>query len=359
MWKVVKYSEHFLSEMINMTAEYYGEDSDISNIKFIIHEYFENPNGQAYICLADDTENNVLAGQYIVIPRNILIGGMSFKSVLSLNTLTRDAYRGQKVFTTLASQVYENCRDEGIIFCYGAPNQNSFPGFINKLKFRKIGTVPLFLKLSKPSWIVYEKTKSTVLECAAKMFNFMGFTPKASGRKKVKVLEITKDNIEVVDELWESLKNKYKVMGERNKQYILWRYFDMPKRKYRIFAAKTNDKLSGYIIGRVTEVAGMRCGMIVDFLFSDRNINAGYSLVQTVKEYFDSERAGLIGCLMLPHAEEAVCLKRMGFFKCPHCLEPQPFPIIFRQFNKLPQKEQRAVLDFSNWFFTMGDYDVI
>ena len=49
--------------------------------------------------------------------------------------------------------------------------------------------------------------------------------------------------------------------------------------------------------------------------------------------------------------------KKLGFFRCPKKLEPQPFPLILRLFD--PSLEDKGIYDVKNWFFTMGDYDVI
>ena len=62
---------------------------------------------------------------------------------------------------------------------------------------------------------------------------------------------------------------------------------------------------------------------------------------------------------MQNNKEEAELLRKHGFFRCPHFLLPQPFPIIYRKFISLEDEDDLTVEDFSNWFFTMGDYDVI
>ena len=55
--------------------------------------------------------------------------------------------------------------------------------------------------------------------------------------------------------------------------------------------------------------------------------------------------------------EEAEILRKAGYFVCPKFLEPQPFPVILRTFNK--QVKELGIYNFKNWFFTMGDYDAI
>lgn len=355
MWKTIEYTDDRMPEMLNMTIEYYGEDNDISKREFIEHEYFGNPTGRAAIKLAYDEEKQMLAGQYIVIPMRIKIGDKVYPVILSLNTLTREAYRGQKIFITLAKEVYRECTAEGYKFCYGAPNPNSHPGFLKKLGFRDTGVMPLFLKIIRPSQLVQDKLQLTALELLSRPFNLL-LHPYTKATE-TRIIPITKDNIFLIDQFWNDNKYKYEVIGVRDSDYISWRYLNMPCREYIIYTACDGENVAGYVIGRITEVAGMRCGMVVDFMVAKGMQDAALSLLKCMEQYFFSMNVGLMGCLMQKHFEEAAYLRELGFFACPKFLEPQPFPIIYREFHEFPGNEKMN--DFSNWFFTMGDYDVI
>lgn len=355
MWKTIEYTGDIMPEILDMTIEYYGKDNDISKCEFIEHEYFGNLAGKAVIKLAYDEEKQVLAGQYIVIPMRVKIGDKIYPVILSLNTLTRAAYRGQKIFITLAEAVYRECAMAGYKFCYGAPNPNSHPGFLKKLSFRDAGVMPLFLKIIHPSRLVKEKLKFSLLELLSSPFNLIFHLYRKA--TKTQVIEITKENVSLIDIFWNGNKDKYEVIGVRDSGYILWRYLNMPCREYKIFAACEGENIVGYVIGRITEVAGMSCGMLVDFMVEKGMQDAAMSMLKCIEQYFYSTKVGLMGCLMQKHFEEAAYLRKLGFFECPKFLEPQPFPIIYREFNEYPGNEKMN--DFSNWFFTMGDYDVI
>lgn len=352
MWKIIDYSKEYFSEMIEMTTENYGKNNDISNNDFIEHEYFSDPAGDAYVKYAYDFEKSTMAGQYIVLPRDYCINGKIYKSVLSLNTLTRETYRGQQIFTKLAEAIYSNCKDDGIMFCYGAPNPNSFPGFMKKLSFTNLGYIPLYLKIRNPLRIVFD-----ILHVPYKHSDKLWTV--SSKKNDIEIVEITKVNVDLLDVFWKEIKDKYSVIGMRNADYFIWRYIDLPRRDYAIYLAKKDGKPCGYIVGRITEVAGMRCGMIVDFLFKKGEYLVGESLLDEVIESFKKAKIGLIGSLMHSHTEEGQILHRKGFFICPKRFLPQPFPIIYRQFNSFSMKDNDTINDFRNWFFTMGDYDVI
>lgn len=357
MWNTIEYSKNMLSEIIDMTIENYGENNDISKKEFIEHEYFENPEGDAYIKLAYDNTNNVLAGQYVVIPMKIKINKNEYPVILSLNTLTREQYRGQKIFITLAEDVYKECSVKGYMFCYGAPNPNSHKIFIKRLGFNGIGIMPLYLKIIHPSLLVKQKCTSSILSVLSKPLDIFCHKMRMSKKTNISIISINKENLYLIDDYWRRINNKYPIMGVRTADFFQWRYLDMPNREYYIWAACENDIVVGYIIGRITDVSHIQCGMIVDFLVTPNRQDIAKSLLCKAQKEFYTKEVSLMGCLMQKHFEEAKWLRKTGFFKCPKFMEPQPFPIILRKLDKENNIEE--LNNFKNWFFTMGDYDVI
>ena len=101
----------------------------------------------------------------------------------------------------------------------------------------------------------------------------------------------------------------------------------------------------------------MQCAMLADFLFADGHATAAEVLLRKLLRDMQQQGASLAGCLMFGHTQESAVLKKLGFFRCPKKLEPQPFPLILRLFD--PSLEDKGIFDVKNWFFTMGDYDVI
>lgn len=352
MWITRLYDDNILQEMLEMTEEHYGK-AEVSAPDFIKHQYFKNPAGSALIKLAYDNDAQKLAGQYVTIPMLACINGKNVKCILSLNTLTRREYRGQKIFTSLAANMFDECENSEIQFCYGAPNQNSYHGFVSKLGFTDIGRVPLYVKILRPSKLIYAKTKVHVLSSLASLLD-----PLFRVKKKncnYTIVPITSDNQNLFDTFWESIKTKYQLIFVRNSNYIQWRYLHMPQKKYQLFMALQENVPVGYIVGRITDVNGMKCGMITDFLVEKGNRKAGLELLNVMLTYFYENSVELAGSLMQKNSEEKSILTSYGFFKCPRFLEPQPFPIILRTFSE----NNDNIHDFSNWFFTMGDYDAI
>lgn len=356
MWNAIEYDNCYLDEMLQMTVEQYGEENDISNRDFLTHQYFENPTASALIYLAWDDEQSRIAGQYVVSPMRFRVEGQTQKCVNSLNTLTRNAYRGRGIFTGLANAVYQYAEQEHYSFCYGMPNPNSYPGFIKKLSFTELGRLPLLLRPLKPSHMVKEFLHSNLLSRPAGLFDGI-FSAKMKNDDGVSIIDIDSDNVELLDVLWENVQDKYPIMNIRDSAYVKFRYLEMPHREYHPVIAMKNGMPVAWAVGRIMEVAGMQCGMIADFLFQSGEDAAAKILLDKLLVKLQENDACVAGSIMLSHTEEAKILKSKGFFKCPRKLEPQPFPLLVRILDKT--RADKKILQLSNWFFTMGDYDVI
>lgn len=357
MWIHKDFSPYDFPAILKMTQEEYGTGNDISNMNFLKHQYFENPAGDALIDLAVDSGDGTLAGQYVVWPMRFFVDGEIHCCANSLNTLTREAYRGQGIFTKLAENIYRREAEMGHAFCYGMPNPNSYPGFIRRLSFVELGRIPLMLRPLRPSHMVKEFLDSNMLSVAAKPMDPI-FSVKAEKTLDiVKTMPATRESLELIDLFWNSVKGKYPVMNVRDSAFILYRYLDMPRRTYFPYIALQDDKPVCFAVGRIMEVAGMQCAMLADFLFVDGYEAAAEQLLRKLLHDMQESGASLAGCLMLEHTSEKTVLKRLGFFRCPKPLEPQPFPLLLRIFDSA--YAEGGLLDLKNWFFTMGDYDVI
>lgn len=349
MFDYLKGDYKYLHNMINMTKEYYG-NIEISDEKFLHWQYFGNPSGNAYIRIAYDKEEP--AGQYIVIPMMMKVKNKIVKCTLSLNTLTREKYRGKGLFTQLAEKVFLDCKKDGVKFTYGFPNQNSYPGFIRKLNFKNVGYMPLLVRPLDFESMIYKKFKNNIISKLSNLINpFFQINNEIEGE----AIEINNDNVNFFDNFWNKIKDEYEVIGVRDSKYIKWRYIDIPLREYKILGIKKNENLVAYLVLRNTTIGEFDCGMIVDFLYLSSYEKEALSLLNNSLMYFEKKQMDMIGCLMNGYSKEYKLLKKLKFIKVPKKFEPQPFPVILR----VHDNDYSANHDLKGWFLTMGDYDVI
>ncbi len=355
MWIGKNYSPEYMNEMLRMSAEHYGAENETTERRFIQHQYFENPAGKAVIHLAIAEDNRTVAGQYVLCPMRFFVDQQVRPCVNSLNTLTRTEYRKRGIFTGLAEAAYQQASEEGYTFCYGVPNPNSYPGFIKKLSFVELGRIPLLLRPLRPSQMIVEYLNLKVLNALAHPADLL-FRIRKDTENPADIVPINRSNAALLDKFWSNIKNKYPIMNIRDESYISFRYLDMPYREYTLYLAVQNGEPIGFAAGRIMDVAGMRCGMLADFLFVRGYEYAAEKLLMRLLYTMQENGASLAGCLMLKHTEESSLLKRKGFFPCPQKLVPQPFPLLVRTFDR---KLGKRICALQDWFFTMGDYDVI
>ena len=354
MWEPRTYNKSFFDDMLEMSLEYFGPENDVCNAEFATHQYYGNPSGNALIELAVDPANEVLAGQYVVQPQRFRCFGQEVPCVLSFNTLTRESYRGQNIFTRLAERTYTRAASEGYAFVYGCPNRNSYPGFMKKLSFRDIHHFPLYIRPLDPSNMVKERTGNSILAGIAKPF-VVFFPNKSTDDRGIK--KLTEKNYKLMNSFWNRIMDKYPIMGIRNAEYIHYRYLNVPRRIYHPFVAMENGQIVAFAVGRIREVAGFQTGMIADFLFVSGHEKQAKKLVKVLVKRMKEQGASLAGCIMLAHTEEAKILKKCGFYQVPERILPQPTPLILRTLDKC--KDAEKLMDIHNWFFTTGDYDVV
>ncbi len=223
-----------IQKMAEMAELHYGAKDDTAHAEYLAHEYFHDPAGDALIEIAWDREKNRAAGQYIAIPIRVRIRGVDSSCLMSVNTLTREEYRGQGIFTGLAAAVYERAAAKGYRLAYGMPNQHSYPGFVKALSFEDRGAVPLYLRPLRPSNLVRSYLKWNWAAALASPFDPV-FRMKEPGA--VSVEKLTPENLELADAFWKSVRDEYPVMICRDSTYIRYRYLDIPRRKYQCFYA--------------------------------------------------------------------------------------------------------------------------
>ncbi|ASU35185.1 hypothetical protein MuYL_3300 [Mucilaginibacter xinganensis] len=82
---------------------------------------------------------------YAVIPCFIKCGGEIILAAQSADTMTHPDHRNKGLFIELALTTFQLCRDLNIRLLFGFPNQNSLPGFVNKLDWQVAHTMDCFI----------------------------------------------------------------------------------------------------------------------------------------------------------------------------------------------------------------------
>lgn len=330
-----------LTDLALLARSTYSKGEIISE-NYLEWEYTKNPAGNAIAFVEKDVEK--IAGQYILIPKDIVVDGTSVKSSLSLNTITHPDFRGKGVFPRLAELTYSECKIDNIDFTVGFPNANSVKVFLGKLKFVEIGRMPLLLNVVNP------------LKAIA---NFIKRRGSDSNEELVLKIDSTGNDFSSLDliidadrydQFLTTFESRGFITSKRSREYLKWRYVDIPLRKYHLFKYENNGIIESIVVIRAKEIMGVRCGIIVDY-FSLGNSVRSLSIIKELKK----NELDLIIATLPEESSEYKSLLRSGFFKIPEFLMFKKLYVILRYHRSDISK---TYSDFKKWFITFGDYDI-
>ena len=226
-WTIENLTPKNIWAVAELQESHYGKVDDTSHAAYLEYLYFQNPAGPVLGYLAWNAAKREAVGGYSLTCVPLKIGTHVESCVLSGNSLTRASHRGQGVYSTLINQAYRHAAENGRLMVYGMPNQNSYPVHLRQGLFQDLGAVPLYLRPLRPSGMVRSYLKSNVLAALARPFNGL-FYPRNS--PELSFVKLTNDNLNLADQFWDSIKDKYPIMVARDSSRLAWRFLNIPRR---------------------------------------------------------------------------------------------------------------------------------
>lgn len=293
----------------------------------------KNPFGN-FITIIIKNRGEIIAS-YTVAPKIFYINGKKCKSVQSMDTMTREGYRGLGISTFIGELCYDYVRKSDYNFVYGFPNKISCYLFEVKLKWDKVVMCQYFSKSISRD----KNSKKSV----------------SDGKYVIK--EINKFDSQV-DLLWEKSKMNYPIIIMKNKKYLDWRFSAHPVinyRKYYLNREKNDELLAYFILKRYRKNNNNKIiGHIVDFYISSSDIKLKREIFQVIERYALNEFKE--DChevsLWIPYEDLKNVAKQKLNYKMKENLPFFGYKII----NKF--KESYLLSSLDNWTITMANNDV-
>lgn len=192
--------------------------------------YCDNPLGKANNYLLMDIENNTLAGTYSLGKLNVFIGGNEVDGMVGINGMIDERYRGRGLYSKL---IETTVRDSKPMACYALPhgkNTGSIHGHYNA-GWRNIKNI-----------YFYKKTN----------------TLSSADMPAVKIIGTFKGmrNSDIED-----IANRNGVCFHRSVDYLEWRYFKRPHRRYDVIALfdGSNYPKAYMVLSYYKGTSGTRC----------------------------------------------------------------------------------------------------
>jgi predicted N-acetyltransferase YhbS len=332
--------------------------------------YKDNPGGQAVTFIAES--GGKVVGHFPNVLERIKIGKNFFHGGMVLHLATHADYRKQGIFKNLGKASIEELTKSNIPFSLAFPNDKSRPGFIEKLGFSPILSVPLLIKPLNIKNILKKIIKKPVLPlllyCILSPAYHLFFNNTLKGGFRFKSsepsLQAVSGNIRIEkkDEfepefnfLWKKAIPQADVMVPRDMIFLNWRFKLRPGRKYQIYAAFRKNELTGYIVTREADIFSLKAGIVMDYLVEAGDDASFETLVNAVMDDFKKQGMDICvaGCLKSNLYYKT--LKKYGFMTIPERINPRKLILVGRANKDIPEKEM--FMNGKNWFITFADWD--
>ena len=331
-------------EILELFTRVFGKKRSMEHWRW---ENKENPRGESEFALLKDDgrEGNRIKGHLCLHPFLLQAGGKQLMAGQRINLMLDKEYRGQSYFGKMFAHLLESGRKKGMLFTYGFPNAQSFKALRKVYNAKELGEIPRFVKF-------YDGFKAARHFLGNRLVAFVAgcFLQVLLGMKKKRtaksegVFEVTKFDSRF-DELWQKAGQGLHVATVRDSVYLDWRY-GRSARDYKIWAfAEEDGSISGYLVLLVEK----EIGHIIDLLALEDS-EALPALLGRAEAYC-KDRCHTLSCWCLDRGQVSSVLQKHGFMRI-----RSPNRLVFANLD-CPAGLEEILLDYNNWYITMGDSD--
>ncbi len=308
--------------------------------------YVNNAAGLGKIYFLEQTLSGERVGTMCVAPRNWHINEQSIASGILADLVVTPEHRSLGP----AVKLHNNSIDlslEQLDFVYGFPNKKSaaltklarFQMIDNILRYAKPLRFSRYLQKKMPS--VFAAIAALPLDIAVSVLDSLRYFKFS---RTWRATEITTFDHRF-DELWHAADRKQMIIGQRDRQFLRWRFTDSPARQFSIFAieSSTDQHLGAYL---VYYIGKEDAAIVADFFCLDQN-NTLPALFLSFSRY------------MRKKGVSSICVDFIGPEKMVNTLQQLGFK--YRDKKQLSCKWTDAFEKKSagkEWYFTAADNDI-
>lgn len=153
-----------------------------------------------------------------------------------------------------------------------------------------------------------------------------------------------------VDALFARIRPSIGLAIVRDSAYLNWRYADCPDREYALYECRERDsgRLRGVCVYGISDVVRARTGFLVDWLHQEGDTDVMVSMLGAVEERALRDRVGVLGSVWNHVDPRFLSMQNLGY----RVRGTRYFLVL-----ATPKYETQFFRD--NWYFTMGDTDLV
>jgi GNAT superfamily N-acetyltransferase len=354
-YEIVEFSDEYLREVLDLfnAVHYDYMDENLWKWKYSHRER------KAPQILMVVSKGKIVGIQPSLVNRINLQNREVYACMLA-DVMTHPEYRRKGIFSLLIRESMKRSLKKGIPLIYTFPNEQSFPGFIEKLKWHHIFSLPLHVKVLNIQSLADELSNLKAVKSLSHLLapvQRVLFRKVPLNEKKYDILECQELNEEALSSFLKKSLSDYPLSIIRDKRYLEWRYLNHPKFKYYILLAYKGKDIVGILIFRFGKFKNIKTCFICDFFVDKSFPDTGYSLLKRMEDFVIKKKINVVGCLLLNNKKESKIIKDFGFRIIPSRILGKEFYFILN-FDK-DLFDINYLQDYSKWFLTWGDSDVV
>jgi GNAT superfamily N-acetyltransferase len=323
-----------------------------SDKKYWDWRYRSNPADTGRIWVADDAGK--IVGHGALIPIKMKIGAETVTAFISADTVTHPDYRHQGIFEALDREKCAEVAKEGNFIAYRFPNRFSYQGAM-KFGWFEVSRLKRFIKPLNLENILkrYIGNKALRKSCAAGgnlIISLLYRTKKSPEVAGLFIVRISSFD-DRVNELWDKVSNDHDIMVVRSKEYLNWKYVEMPGNDFVIFGAEKDGQVCGYMVLKCTrQPRGLLTGDIIDLVAPLNQTDIIHCLISRAIEYFRHEKVDVIIYEMIAGKTYHAILRKCGFISS-SLISKNPFCV----YSSHPGIPRAYLEDAGHWFIQSGN----
>ncbi|WP_181346883.1 GNAT family N-acetyltransferase [Thalassobacillus sp. CUG 92003] len=270
---------------------------------------------------------------------------------LSLDAMVDPEAQLQGIYTELNKEMIQRARAEGLDYLYGFPTEEAKYHLLRHTEGIHLASITRYRSTLNPGALAAN------FHPALKSFNTVGkgyrkalFRAPAAPVSEGRVIEEVLHCDERFDELAESAAQAKPIMVQRTADFLNWRYFDRPDKPYRMIALWEADKVLGYVVFSIEEVAHRKgvysVANIVDWLALD-DPDVRKQLARTIREHVKHCDV-LQSWAMKGDSASHQLLTKIGVRR-----KDEPMPVVVHHLGHL----DAVFFNANNWRLLQGDVD--
>jgi GNAT superfamily N-acetyltransferase len=282
-------------------------------------KYLETPLGTDIVV---STHENKIIGVTHNLVFNLKLGQSIIRTHFGADSATHPEYRGKGVFGKIIEKIEEIRKENNIQFEYAISTnpavrkvwanrgRKPFPFKISYML--KVNDIDKHFKNKKMD----NSTAIKYLYTSLNAVNKLSKTKKTIKNNPEFIITQIEKFDKTIDIFWESVKDNYHFILEKNRTYLNWRYGDNRAGNYTIFQARKNNEIIGFLVLQVVENNGYEEGFIQEILTIQNRTDVANALLMKANSFFENRKTNAIYYMVVKKHPYQKIAAENGFVDC-------------------------------------------